>query len=112
MLISSHRIDEVAALVNRVIEMDMGKVVLDDKVADDVSLSGRFACRLVSRRVDAALAKTLGTWKFTRDASERVWTGEVAGPDRLRFIGMLSRYVALIADLSLTEKVGAGGTAQ
>jgi len=111
MIISSHRIDEVAALVNRVIEMDMGKVVLDDKVADDVSLSGRFACRLVARRVDAALAKTLGTWKFSADASGLVWTGEVAGPDRLRFIGMLSRYVALIADLSLAEKVGADGTA-
>jgi len=29
MLISSHRIDEVAPLVNRVVEMDMGKIVLD-----------------------------------------------------------------------------------
>jgi ABC-2 type transport system ATP-binding protein len=103
MLISSHRIDEVASLVNRVIEMDMGKVVLDDKVADDVSLSGRFICRLVSWRIDAALAKTLGTWKLTADESGLVWTGEVAGPDRLRFIGMLSRYVALIGDLSLHE---------
>jgi ABC-2 type transport system ATP-binding protein len=103
MLISSHRIDEVASLVNRVIEMDMGKVVLDDKVADDVSLSGRFTCRLVSRRIDPALAKTLGTWKFVADASGLVWSGEVAGPDRLRFIGMLSRYVALIGDLSLHE---------
>jgi ABC-2 type transport system ATP-binding protein len=103
MIISSHRIDEVAALVNRVIEMDLGKVVLDDKVADDVSLSGRFACRLVSRRTDAALAKTLATWRFTADASGLVWNGEVAGPDRLRFMGMLSRYVALIGDLSLHE---------
>ena len=111
MLISSHRIDEVAALVNRVIEMDMGKVVLDDKVADDISLSGRFACRLVSRRADAALAKALGRWQFTADAAGLVWTGEVAGPDRLRFIGMLSRYVALIADLSLAEKVSADETA-
>jgi ABC-2 type transport system ATP-binding protein len=40
MIISSHRLDEVSSLVNRVIEMDMGKVVLDDKVADDVSLTG------------------------------------------------------------------------
>jgi ABC-2 type transport system ATP-binding protein len=103
MIISSHRIDEVAALVNRVIEMDLGKVVLDDKVADDVSLSGRFACRLVSRRADAALANALATWQFTADPSGLTWTGEVAGPDRLRFIGMLSRYVALIGDLSLCE---------
>ena len=103
MIISSHRIDEVAALVNRVIEMDLGKVVLDDRVADDVSLSGRFACRLVARRSDAALAKALDAWKFTADASGLVWQGEVAGPDRLRFIGVLSRYVALIGDLSLHE---------
>ncbi len=111
MIISSHRIDEVASLVNRVIEMDMGKVVLDDKVADDVSLSGRFVCRLVSRRVNAALAKALGAWKFTANADALVWQGEVAGPDRLRFIGMVSRYVALVSDFSLTE-VGAGETAQ
>jgi ABC-2 type transport system ATP-binding protein len=112
MIISSHRIDEVAALVNRVIEMDMGKVVLDDKVADDVSLSGRFACRLVARRADAALAKALGAWKFAADAAGLVWQGEVAGPDRLRFIGMISRYVALISDLNLAEIVGAGETVQ
>jgi ABC-2 type transport system ATP-binding protein len=103
MIISSHRIDEVAALVNRVIEMDLGKVVLDDRVADDVSLSGRFACRLVARRTDAALAKALDAWKFTTDDAGLVWQGTVAGPDRLRFIGVLSRYVALIGDLSLHE---------
>jgi ABC-2 type transport system ATP-binding protein len=112
MIISSHRIDEVAALVNRVIEMDMGKVVLDDKVADDVSLSGRFACRLVARRADAALAKALGAWQFTADAAGLVWRGEVAGPDRLRFIGMISRYVALISDLNLAEILGGGETVQ
>jgi len=105
MIISSHRIDEVASLVSRVIEMDLGKVVLDDKVADDVSLSGRFACRLVARRADAALAKALGAWQFAADATGLVWTGTVAGPDRLRFIGVLSRYVALIGDLSLREEL-------
>jgi ABC-2 type transport system ATP-binding protein len=31
-LISSHRLDELVALVNRVLELDMGKVVLDDSV--------------------------------------------------------------------------------
>jgi len=32
MIISSHRIDEVETLVNRLIEMDMGKIVIDKKV--------------------------------------------------------------------------------
>ncbi len=31
-LISSHRLDELVALVNRVLELDMGKVVLDESV--------------------------------------------------------------------------------
>jgi ABC-2 type transport system ATP-binding protein len=59
----------------------------------------------------------MASWNFT-DVSANgdglEWTGEVAGPDRLRFLGMTSRYVALVSDISLKEagqKVGAGGTA-
>jgi ABC-2 type transport system ATP-binding protein len=32
MIISSHRIDEVENLVNRLIEMDMGEIVVNKKV--------------------------------------------------------------------------------
>ena len=108
MLISSHRLNEVSTLVNRVIELDMGKVVLDDKVADDVSLSGQLACRVTMKRLEPALVKALTTWNF-RDAADdgTAWEGEVAGPDRLRFMGMISRYVAVIDHVSLTEKEAA-----
>lgn len=105
MLISSHRLNEVSALVNRVIELDMGKVVLDDKVADDVSLSGKLACRVSVKRAEPALAKALTTWNFRDVADDGTeWEGEVAGPDRLRFIGMLSRYVAVVSHVSLSEQ--------
>ncbi len=108
MLISSHRLNEVAALVNRVVELDMGKVVLDDRVADDVSLSGLLDCRIEVRRAEPAFVKAVGTWNF-RDAGEGlVWEGEVAGPDRLRFLGMLSRYVAVVSHVSLSEQNGKG----
>jgi ABC-2 type transport system ATP-binding protein len=116
MLISSHRLNEVSALVNRVIELDMGKVVLDDRVADDVSLAGRLDCRIVVKRTEPAFAKAMASWNFTdvgSDGAGLEWSGAVAGPDRLRFMGMTSRYVALISDISLREvdeKVGAGGT--
>ena len=103
MIISSHRLDEVSSLVNRVIEMDMGKIVLDDKVADDVSLSGMLACRIVIKRFEPAFAKAIDAWRFTASDDNLVWTGNIAGPDRLRFLGMISRYTALIGDLSLTE---------
>ncbi len=103
MLISSHRLNEVSALVNRVIEMDLGKVVLDDRVADDVSLSGRFACCIAIKRAEPAFAKAMQTWNFRDLGDGLTWEGEVPGPDRLRFMGMTSRYVALISDYSLQE---------
>ena len=104
MIISSHRLDEVSSLVNRVIEMDMGKVVLDDKVADDVTLTDVLNCRIVLKRFEPAFAKALDGWKIAAaDTDQLIWAGEIAGPDRLRFLGILSRYRALVADLSLTE---------
>jgi ABC-2 type transport system ATP-binding protein len=103
MLISSHRLDEVSALVNRVIEMDMGKVVLDDKVADDVALSDTLDCRIVIKRFEPAFAKAIAAWNFAARDENLVWEGRIAGPDRLRFLGMISRYSALVGDISLTE---------
>ena len=103
MIISSHRLDEVSSLVNRVIEMDMGKVVLDDRVADDVSLSGMLACRIAIKRFEPAFAKAIAAWQFAASDDNLVWTGTIAGPDRLRFLGMISRYTALVSDLSLAE---------
>jgi ABC-2 type transport system ATP-binding protein len=104
MLISSHRLNEVATLVNRVVELDMGKVVLDDRVADDVSLSGLLDCRIEVRRAEAAFVKAVGAWSFRDSGDGLVWEGEVAGPDRLRFLGMLSRYVAVVSHISMREQ--------
>ena len=103
MIISSHRLDEVSSLVNRVIEMDMGKIVIDDRVADDATLTDRLSCRIVLKRPEPAFAKALDGWSLTPDAEQTTWTGDIAGPDRLRFLGIVSRYTALIADLSLSE---------
>ncbi len=109
MLISSHRLDEVASLVNRVLEMDRGKVVLDDRVADDASLSGKLACRLTLRRPEEAIAKALAGWNFRDTGNGTEWEGMIAGPDRLRFLGMLSRYVGLLARMSMDEIERNGG---
>lgn len=103
MLISSHRLDDVASLVNRVIEMDQGKVVLDDEVADLVDMSSSLDCIVGMTRSEPAFAKSLSEWGFKPSADDKVWQGEIAGPDRLRFLGMLSRYAALLAGLEMTE---------
>jgi ABC-2 type transport system ATP-binding protein len=104
MLISSHRLNEVSALVNRVIELDMGRVVLDDRVADDANLTSVLDCRVSVRRAEPALARALGDWRFSDLGDGLAWQGHVAGADRLRFLGMISRYVGLISDLQLSEQ--------
>ncbi len=103
MIISSHRLDEVASLVNRVVEMDMGQVVLDDRVAEETKLSAIFQCHLTLLRPDAAIARTLAGWQFAdrRDGVE--WHGLVSGPDRLRFLGTVTRYVGLLTRIELAE---------
>ena len=103
MLITSHRLDEVAALVNRVIEMDMGRVVLDDRVADAVDITSRMDCRIALVRSDPAFARAIGDWGFRSAQGGLAWTGLVNGPDRLRFMCMLSRYTGLIAGLEMSE---------
>ena len=107
MIISSHRLDEVASLVNRVIEMDQGQVVLDDRVADLVELSSRLACSIRLIRPEAPFAKAIQEWGFTGSDDGREWRGHVAGPDRLRFLGVLSRYAALLSSIDMRETAAA-----
>ena len=103
MLLSSHRLDEVASLVNRVVELDQGRVVLDDKVADLVALSSRLYCSVGLLRPEQAFARAIREWDFSSSDDGHTWTGYVAGPDRLRFLGLLSRYAALLAHIRLDE---------
>ncbi len=86
--------------------MDSGKVVLDDRVADDVSLTSVLACHLALRRPEESIAKALSSWNFTDMGNGLEWQGSVAGPDRLRFLGMISRYVGVLTSISLNENNG------
>lgn len=106
MIISSHRLDEVASLVNRVVEMDQGEIVLDDRVADLVEMSSQLHCTVGLIRKEDAFAKTIKEWGFSGSDDGKTWKGVIAGPDRLRFLGVLSRYAALLANIQLNEVKG------
>jgi len=103
MLISSHRLDEVAPLVNRVVEMDMGRIVLDDRVAEESKFLTLFQVHLMLARTDDAIARTLASWQFADRRAGIEWHGTVAGPDRLRFLGMVSRYIGLLSRIEMHE---------
>ena len=101
MIISSHRLDEVTALVNRVVELDRGNVVLDDRVADQVDMESLLDVRVTLSRADSAFATTVQEWGFEQRQQGVLWQGQIAGPDRLRFLGVLSRYAGLLQSVSM-----------
>jgi ABC-2 type transport system ATP-binding protein len=109
MLISSHRLDEVAQLVTRVIELDQGRVALDDRVDGAASLDALLRCRVVLTRASDAAAAALAGWGLTARDGGLAFEGEIAGPDRLRFLGAVARYAGLLRSLALEEKSGRGG---
>ena len=103
MLISSHRLDEVSGLVNRVIEMDRGKIILDDKVDVNVSMTSVLSCKIILSQPEEAFAKSIDNWQFTSVENNTVWSGEIPGPDRLKFLGLLSRYAAILSGVEINE---------
>ena len=103
MIISSHRLDEVAALVNRVVELDQGKVVLDDQVADQVDMSSVLNCSITLRKATPVFSETVREWGFVPDGDDLRWKGVITGPDRLRFLGVLSRYAGLLSSIHMQE---------
>jgi len=101
MLISSHRLDEVAQLVQRVVELDQGKVCLDDHVAESGALDSILRCDLELCRPEPSAARTLAEWGFVERDGGTHFHGSIPGPDRLRFLGTLARYSGLIRNLQL-----------
>ena len=84
-------------------------MTLDDRVADEVDLTSFLGCRITLTRTDEAFARAIADWDFAREADGRQWTGSVAGPDRLRFLGMLSRYAGLLAAIEMHEQPFSAG---
>ncbi len=100
MLIASHRLEEVAPLVNRVVELDRGKVVLDDAVADRLSAGEQHACVVVLREMHEPMARAFLSWGMTAKG-DLTFTGQVPAAESFRFLSMLSRYAGLVEKFSM-----------
>jgi len=103
MLISSHRLDEVAALVDRVVELDCGRVVLDERIAASGPIDAMLRCHVGLVRADAAAARALATWGLQAGEDERTWEGDLAASDRLRFLAAIARYASLVSELHIAR---------
>ena len=101
-IISSHRIDEIAPLVDRVVELDRGRITLDDAVSDAGALGSTFFAKVETSRVEDSFARAAREWGL-KQLDERRWSGAIAGPDRLRFLGFVARHAGLLAGVELRE---------
>jgi ABC-2 type transport system ATP-binding protein len=83
------------------VELDRGRVALDDRVAGAGELGERLACRVVLRGAEETVVASLASWGLRRTEPGCSFEGDLAGPDRLRFLGMLARHSGRIAELHL-----------
>jgi len=104
MIISSHRVDEVAGLGTRIVELDRGRVVFDDPLILSAGARNMLSAWVRIARPDKAFAKAMLEWGFAASEGGLAWRGAVAGPDRLRFLGLLSRYAGLLSGLSFNSE--------
>lgn len=101
MLIASHRLEEVAPLVNRVIELDRGRVVLDDSVVDRLRGRQMRHCVIRTSEPHETFARALAAWGFTASAGARRFEGAIPAAENFRFLGMVSRYGSLVEHLAI-----------
>jgi ABC-2 type transport system ATP-binding protein len=67
-------------------------------------MASQLDCRITMVQPEDAFIRTLSDWNFrSTDPGLTIWEGKIAGPDRLRFLGMLSRYAALLSGVEMNE---------
>jgi ABC-2 type transport system ATP-binding protein len=64
-------------------------------------MASTLQCKVQLSRDEPAFAKAISEWGFEQEGLS--WRGKVAAPDRLRFLGVLSRYAGVLAAIEMRE---------
>lgn len=107
MLLTSHRVDELSGIVTRVIELDGGKIAIDDIVEshDREILTEEQDCLIALKKIPDSVRTTLLQWSFSpTDPKELIWRGTVPSADSFRFHATLTRWSGMIEEISLKKK--------
>ena len=99
MILSSHRLNEISTLVNRLVEMDLGNVVVDKslKVKAGKELSFKYIIRLIEP--DEELEHLLSDWKFKQNSNPLHWEAEIKSVDVAKLSNILNRFTASIKSI-------------
>ncbi len=107
MILSSHRMNEISTLVTRIVEMDLGKVTLDEHLVIASGSENKFAYKIEFKEINDDLRNILLDWKFTEVNGNLVWKSEINESDNAKFLNIISHFSAVIKDMKV-EKMETG----
>jgi ABC-2 type transport system ATP-binding protein len=102
MLLSSHRIDEIINLINRIIEIDYGRVVQDERIDQSIFADKMLACRVILTKNHEAAIRMLKDWGFNNVNGGLEFEGRFIGAERLRFLTSISHFANHIQKLNIS----------
>jgi ABC-2 type transport system ATP-binding protein len=101
MLLSSHRVDEIINLINRIVEIDYGRVVQDERIDQSSFADKMLACRVTLTKNHEAAIRMLKDWGFKNVNGGREFEGSFIGAERLRFLTSISHFANHIQKLNI-----------
>jgi len=102
MLLSSHRVDEIINLINRIVEIDYGRVVQDERVDQSRLADKTLACRVTLTQDHQATIRMLKDWGFHNVNGGLAFEGSFIGAERLRFLTSISHFANHIQKLNIS----------
>ena len=102
MLLSSHRVDEIINLINRIVEIDYGRVVQDERIDQSSFADKMLACRVILTKNHEAAIRMLKEWGFHDVNGGLEFEGSFIGAERLRFLTSISHFANHIQKLNIS----------
>ena len=104
MILSSHRMNEISTLVNRVIEMDLGQIIIDEHLDTDSDAELNFKYEILLEKPFEELERILNDWDFSQNSNELMWKGTLNQQDLVKFMNITSKYSKVIKTINSTKK--------
>jgi len=101
MLLSSHRVDEIINLINRIVEMDYGNVVEDERIEQSILADTMLRGKIILTKEHTGAIKMLKDWDFDNVNGGLEFEGKFIGAERLRFLTSISHFANHIQKLNI-----------
>lgn len=93
LILTSHRVDELVGTINRMIELDHGKIVIDKKFhRSDDSVSTFSECCLRQISDNPSFEVFLGQWGFEKYLNLSIWRSRINKNDASLFFAQISKW--------------------